>query len=323
MVKNPQEKAHTLEQRAKQRVKHADKIKTLQDELFAMLEVDVNQSDGCHDSVTMTLDQLIQLYQGTELGDRLTTQISAIDQASKQLVQFHPNLYQDVIQLCHLMGVPTLWANWEADALCAKLYQTGQVQAVMSEDADLLMYGGGRLIRKFSWANTVELIDLNCLLRLLKIDYQQFIDLCILCGTDYTAETITNLGTVRAYELIRQSLTVEQIIASISAAATSSDPRLKTFKKYSLPTDMANFDYPRRRHLVRSAHESEPDVQLTPFNITDLQFDQLATLMTEKCRYQHDTLQKHFQQIRDGVILMTPKPKLKIKVKIHESAGPL
>lgn len=39
----------------------------------------------------------------------------------------------------------------------------------------------------------------------------QFIDLCILCGCDYTGK-ITNIGPVRAYDLIKKHKNIETIL---------------------------------------------------------------------------------------------------------------
>src|SRR6266403_1534699 len=97
---------------------------------------------------------------------------------NKNIIKFDPNLYQDIYTLCKYMAVPIYRANWEADSLCGKLYESGQVDAILSEDSDILLYKGGRLIRKFNWTNSIEVVNLTKLLQDLTITYDQFVDLC-------------------------------------------------------------------------------------------------------------------------------------------------
>ena len=269
------------------------------------------------------LTQLVEMYKGHPLETDLKNKLNEIDQAKKNVIKFDPNLYDDIHTLCKLMGVLVYTANWEADALCSKLYESGQVQAVMSEDSDMLLYKAGRLIRKFTWENTVELIDLHKLLEGLGINYIQFVDLCILCGTDYTVNTISNIGAIRALELIRQGLTIEQLISNIKASQTSSDKTLQTYKKYRLPTDLNDFDYQSARDLINRSHSLEPDIELTPFDISNIQFDKLEQMMTNKCKYKSGTLLKHFEQIKSATPLLTKiKPLLsggeKIKIRLKK-----
>jgi flap endonuclease-1 len=42
----------------------------------------------------------------------------------------------------------------------------------------------------------------------------EFIDLCILCGCDYT-KNIGGIGPVRAFKLIKEESTIENVLAKI------------------------------------------------------------------------------------------------------------
>ena len=227
-----------------------------------------------------------------------------ITHLNKGLFTFQPNLFEDLQLLCDLLDVPLIQATGEADALCGKLYQTGQVQAIMSEDSDILLYGGGRLVRKFNYSETLELLDLNLILQSLGITLDQLIDLCLLCGTDYTKETIEGLGPVGALCLIQKGLTIEQIIDEIQ--------RGKLGHRYHMP-DESTFTYKEARSLIKTAHEIEPAIEIAPFDLTHVDFPRLSQLMKEKCRYRPDTMTKHYEQLK--TTYEPPRPKIKIVLK--------
>lgn len=53
-------------------------------------------------------------------------------------------------------------------------------------------------------------IELDWLLDELKLDMAQFVDMCILCGCDYT-KSIYGIGTVTAYKIIQKYKSIEDI----------------------------------------------------------------------------------------------------------------
>ena len=214
---------------------------------------------------SIDIDHLDEVMRSHPDQSQLIEQIKKID---KNIIQIDPSIYDDVQRLCQYWNVPYLRASGEADALCAKLYEMGLVQGIMSEDSDILLYKGGRLIRKFTWFNEIEVVDLNQLLSNLSITYQQFIDLSILCGTDYTNETIKGLGPVKALEMIRSGLTIEQIIEKLAGDS-----------KYQIPEPDA-FPYEEVRHLIQSAHlvETPEQLHLLPmFDFNKIQLDQFGS----------------------------------------------
>ena len=58
-------------------------------------------------------------------------------------------------------------------------------------------------------------IDLNKVLRSLDLTYEQFVDLCILCGSDYT-NTISGIGPVKAYKYIQECKNIEKVIQTLN-----------------------------------------------------------------------------------------------------------
>jgi len=64
----------------------------------------------------------------------------------------------------------------------------------------------------------------------LELSYAEFVDLCILCGCDYT-ETIDGVGPVTAYKLIKEHKTIENVIEHLKKENESE----KRKKKYIIP----------------------------------------------------------------------------------------
>lgn len=124
------------------------------------------------------------------------------------IVPLHVEQCREVLEA---MGVPCVQAPEEADAQLAHMQRVGLVQAVLSEDMDLLALGCSRLIR--SRQRTLECIDLRRLLEDSGFSMAQFVDLCILLGTDYN-DNIRNVGPKRSLRLLRQHGRIEQILAT-------------------------------------------------------------------------------------------------------------
>lgn len=336
--KKPKQKLYTIQQRQKKTQGEIDKVTALQHELIAMLGANVIKVSNMDQSIPesdektefdtiavttngpkITLTQLVEMYKGHPIQSSIESKLNEIKIASKNIIQFQPDIYKQIYKLCELMGVPVLRANWEADALCAKLYQQGKIDMVMSEDSDILLYNG-QLARKFNWGNSIEVINPNKLFSSLGITYEQFIDLATLCGTDYTVATITQIGFKTAVDLIiNQKLNIEQIIDKINGAD-------KKFKKYSLPTDTSHFDYKLVRELINNAHSLENEIDIKSINkgIDHFQLDELKAYMNTMCNYKSDTIQKHYIQILNAPkIYVAPVPLPKLKITLKKDIKPL
>lgn len=74
-------------------------------------------------------------------------------------------------------------------------------------------------------------IDLNVALCGLDISFEQFVDLCILCGCDYCS-SIKGIGPKTALKLIRQYKTLEGVVQFV---------KRDTKKKYQLPKDWTSY----------------------------------------------------------------------------------
>lgn len=323
----PNEKLHTLQKRSLQKQKQLDKVEVLWHQLINLLDPNIRNSVDLqtfiHNEMTeqsILINQILSSHKEHHNLNQIKNKIEELQKTQKNIIKFQPDVYSDIIQLCHLFDVPIYKANGEADALCAKLCCEGGADAIMSEDSDILLYRGQRLIRKFNWTENVELIDLNKLLDKLKINYDQFVDLCILCGTDYTVHNIQKLGPITAYDYILKGLTIEQIVESIQKSKSSNDKSLKIYQKFDLPQDLSDFNYQAARNLVKNAHQSEIDVDtISSFDINKIKIHEIKKIMIDKCHYEDKTLEKHYQQIIDTYNQLTQPKKQKIKILLKNT----
>ena len=89
-------------------------------------------------------------------------------------------------EIISLMGFPYFQAEGEAEALCAGMCCLNMVDAVLTEDTDVLAYGAPFLLAKIDIsAQTVTAVSHQAILDELDMNTEEFRDLCILLGCDY------------------------------------------------------------------------------------------------------------------------------------------
>jgi flap endonuclease-1 len=126
----------------------------------------------------------------------------------KNLLIVTKNHSKEVMEFLKSLGITFFEAPGEAEKECAFLQKTGKVDYILTEDTDSLAFGGSNII--FTKHKNYELCKLELVLSGLQISYESFVDLCILCGCDYTG-TIPKVGPVTALKLIKKHLLIEHI----------------------------------------------------------------------------------------------------------------
>ena len=104
----------------------------------------------------------------------------------KRCVNITNDQFEQSQLLLNIMGIPFVVSNEEADSQCAYLSKNNLVDAVCTEDMDILTFGANVLVRNISsFKKTPIEIKLDSILKKLEITYKEFIDFCILLGCDY------------------------------------------------------------------------------------------------------------------------------------------
>ena len=134
---------------------------------------------------------------------------------AQRAVHITREMTEDAKRMLRLMGVPVVEAPGEAEAQCASFVKEGTAYAVASEDLDSLTFGAKYLLRGFnSKKEPITEVCLEEVLRGLDVTMQEFIDLCILCGCDYT-DSIQGVGPATAYKYIKKYHTIEAVVDAL------------------------------------------------------------------------------------------------------------
>lgn len=104
---------------------------------------------------------------------------------------------------------------YEADAQLAYLSRIGFIDAIITEDSDLLCFGAKKVLYKFNNKGFLKEIELNDWRKCKEFDFkewtfEQFLSLCILSGCDYLP-SLKNIGFKKAYKGLNESRTVENL----------------------------------------------------------------------------------------------------------------
>jgi len=220
-----------------------------------------------------------ELEQAKEVGDS-----EAIAKLVKRTISVTPKQNAECKRMLRLMGLPVVEAPCEAEAQCAELVRGGKAYATATEDMDALTLGTPILLRRMTSSAAqkppVLEIHLSKVLEGLNITMDQFIDVCILCGCDYT-DSIRGIGPKRAIEHIRKYGSIEKMLENIDT------------KRYSVPD---TFNYEGARDLFKN-----PDVtKAEEINIEfgDCDEDALIEFLVNEKNFSQDRVNKGIEKLR-------------------------
>jgi len=280
--KPPKEKNEVLDERMERKKELWNKC----DEMKMILNGEINEDKICDEYKGLSTEELQEKLEKTKR--------SIIHVSWKNIC--------DAKELFTLMGIPFIEADGEAETLCAWLSKKDLVSGCLSEDTDILANGGKHFLRNFN-INSNKIIEysLDDILMELEMTYEQFIDMCILCGCDYTC-TITNIGVERAYKYIKKYGNIENIIEFINNENQALIAKGKP-NRYTVPD---KFDYIISRQLLKHSGDN--------YNIDDFKdiikinmetFDKNALLEFLKDRIKFGTLrdiEKNIEKYHKNVL---------------------
>lgn len=132
---------------------------------------------------------------------RLKGQIISISEADFRMAR----------ELFDILQVPYIQAVGEAETYASQLCVRGLVDAVASEDTDVLAYGTPTFITKINTGDeTCVEINYEELTSSLGLTAEQFTDLCIMCGTDYN-DNMRGIGPDKSYKLLVENGLIEDL----------------------------------------------------------------------------------------------------------------
>ncbi len=198
-------------------------------ETFKTNVQDIITSGNSPSSIQFEECELRDLYDKSN--DDLKKESEKLTKKIIYVTQYHIDSAKNLFDL---FGIKYIHEQCEAESLIAYMCKMNYIDGCISEDTDILANGGYLFLRNFSAdKNTVDEYCLQGILDCLQLDHDKFIDLCILCGCDYTGK-IHGLGPINAHKLLLQYGSIEEII--------------KNNTKYEIP---GNFDYQKARELFK------------------------------------------------------------------------
>ncbi len=227
--------------------------------------------------------------------DRVATSKLAMEQATseedknnleKQTIRLTKEHVDDIKQLLELMGVSYVQAHGEAEAYASEMCRKGMVDYVVTEDMDTLAFGCPRMIRtcldkSIKRKDIISIIDLDAVLQGFELTYDEFVDLCILCGCDY-CENIPRVGNKTAYTLIKKHRSIESILPAVK----------------NIPDDYET-KYKESRDLFKMYHD-KLDIQQLSIHHSNWDLEKLYTFLVNDCSMSEKRVHNTFKKMKQG-----------------------
>ncbi len=153
------------------------------------------------------------------------------------------SLIKSVKELLTYCGVPYIDAPYEADSQLAAMSKSNLIDGIISNDYDILTFGGKELIVDFFINIKIDpkreilSINLDKLLKKIKLNYNSFVELCILMGSDYSDKPKYTFEYL--YELFLIHHNYENIKNSLELPINLN---MELIKKYFLDSYSTNYD---------------------------------------------------------------------------------
>jgi DNA excision repair protein ERCC-5 len=114
-------------------------------------------------------------------------------------------MIQECQALLRYFGIPYITAPMEAEAQCAELLSLGLVDGIVTDDSDILLFGGTRIYKNM-FSKGVK--DVECYLssdieKEMSLSRHSLIQIAHLLGSDYT-EGLPGIGPVTAVEILSE-----------------------------------------------------------------------------------------------------------------------
>jgi len=172
-----------------------------------------------------------------------------LNKKEKGLIKIDWQLIKKFKSMLVSLGIPYYECDGETDIYVKYFFQQNLIDYAMTEDLDFLTHGCQNVLYDFNYKSScVKQYNHEAILNELELNHQQFIDLCILMGCDYTS-TIKNIGPKRALTLIKEYNNIENIIEKIKSGE-------KKFKKFDIPE---TFDYTCARKMFNLEYNGKLD----------------------------------------------------------------
>ncbi|CAI9787981.1 unnamed protein product [Fraxinus pennsylvanica] len=186
--------------------------------------------------------------------------LSAAYECYQKAVDISPSVAHDLIQVLKQQNVSFIVAPYEADAQLTFLAVSKQVDAVITEDSDLIAFGCPRIIYKMDkFGQGVEFrystLQHNKELNLTGFTQKMILEMCILSGCDYL-QSLPGMGLKKSHAMVKKFKSYDKIIKHLKYNSVAVTPLYEeSFKKAILTFQHQRVYDPVTEDIV---HLSEP-----------------------------------------------------------------
>ncbi|TKY60094.1 Exonuclease 1 [Spatholobus suberectus] len=170
---------------------------------------------------------------------------SAAYECYQKAVDISPLVARDLIQVLKQENVHYIVAPYEADAQMTFLAISGQVDAVITEDSDLIPFGCPRIIFKMDKFGQGVQFQYSMLRKNKELSFEGFnrqmlLEMCILSGCDYL-QSLPGMGLKRAHASIKKFRSYDKVLKHLIYSGVSVPP----FYEESFKKAILTFQYQR------------------------------------------------------------------------------
>lgn len=156
--------------------------------------------------------------------------VSKAREMMKRCVQITDDLMISVLDHLRKEGIEFIISPYESDAQLAYLQRIGYIECILTEDSDLIIYGGTNILYKYDTSYVYEYKKED-----LKRAWDCFfatniLEICILSGCDYLSG-LPGVGIKTAYKLLEKHMDVEGAISSWKLKANVPENFLEEFER--------------------------------------------------------------------------------------------
>lgn len=263
---SPKEKSNEKKKRAEKKEASITRVKKLENDLDQYNKTGEISQDLHDISGKVRSTQIIVKSASLEFSVPKVKQY--IEKLRGNILNITDEDFKNVQALLTMFGIPYITAKGEAEILCAELVKRGIADAVMTKDTDVLaccvpimLYDVDLGSKEFTQ------IRIETILSGLDLDEASWLDLCIMCGTDFN-DNIPRVGPVTSLSYIRKHKTIE----TIGEAVTKVDKQTKEKTKL----DISVLAYEKTRELFscddvpeKLTRGTKPDLEKIEQRISD------------------------------------------------------
>jgi 5'-3' exonuclease len=224
----PDTKFNVVDKRRRYRNRAIDKITELKlqkeilirerdkkiDAGYLSSSIDSIQSNNEHDFDNQDTFDCCDNFDLIEINSTIEKLDIEIKKYEKRAVSIKIEHIIEIKELLNLLNIQYVhMEEYEADVICSALAKYKLVDAVLSNDMDMLAYGCPIILRDFTFKkDTITEYNTSKIIKKLDLDTNQFIDFCIILGNDYNSRLCNYCDDDDIYKLIKKYDNIENII---------------------------------------------------------------------------------------------------------------